>query len=341
MTRRALVLCPGRGSYGRTELGTLQGRPSAFLDAFDAHRAALGRPTVRELDAAERYSAKLHIAGEHASILTAGYTLSDVEAIDPGKLAVVGICGNSMGWYTALVAAGALDAADGATLVETMGAFQTGNVIGGQILYPVVDDDWRPDPRLQAVVDDAVADIEDLHWSIRLGGQAVLGGSDAALKAAGARLPALERGSARFPLKLPLHSAFHTPLLSGTREKAGPALDGLRWSTPRVPLVDGQGTVWPAGWADPAGIRAWTLGDQIDRCFDFSAMIEAALGELGPEVVVLPGPGSNLGGAVAQVMIRLGWQGIRSKADFLARQKADPIVLAMGRDDQRPMVVAG
>ena len=107
MTRRALVLCPGRGSYGRTELGTLQGRPSAFLDAFDAHRASLGRPTVRELDAAERYSAKLHIAGEHASILTAGYALSDVEAIDPARLDVVGICGNSMGWYTALVAAGA------------------------------------------------------------------------------------------------------------------------------------------------------------------------------------------------------------------------------------------
>lgn len=341
MTRRALVLCPGRGSYGRAQLGTLAGRGSVFLDAFDAHRAALGRPTVRELDAAERYSARLHIAGEHASILTAGYALSDVEAIAADKLDVVGICGNSMGWYTALVAAGALDAKDGATLVETMGAFQTGNVIGGQILYPVVDEQWRPDPALQAAVDDAVAEIEDLHWSIRLGGQAVLGGSDAALKAAQARLPVLERGTARFPLKLPLHSAFHTPLLSGTRAKAGPELTGLRWAAPRVPLVDGQGTVWPAGWADPAGIRAWTLGDQIDRCFDFSAMIEAALGELGPEVVVLPGPGSNLGGAVAQVMIRLGWQGLHSKADFLARQKADPIVLAMGRDDQRAAVVAG
>jgi len=341
MTRRALVLCPGRGSYGRAQLGTLQDRSSAFLDAFDAHRAHLGRPTVRDLDAAERYSARRHIAGEHASILTAGYALADFEAIDTEKLHIVGICGNSMGWYTALAAAGSLDPRDAATLVETMGAFQTDNVIGGQILYPVVGDDWRPAPELQALVDAAVADIPDLHWSIRLGGQAVLGGTDDALRAAQAQLPALERGVARYPLKLPLHSAFHTPLLSGTRTRASAALEALQWRAPSVPLVDGRGHVFPANWADPTQIRAWTLGDQIDDMFDLSTMIESALGELGPEVIVLPGPGSNLGGAVAQVLIRLGWQGIHSKADFLARQAADPIVLAMGRDDQRPLVVRG
>ena len=339
MTRRALVLCPGRGSYGRPQLGSLQGRSSAFLDAFDAHRAALGRPTVRELDAAERYSARMHIAGEHASILTAAYALADIEALDPEEIDIVGICGNSMGWYTALTAAGSLGAADGAALVETMGAFQTGNVIGGQILYPLVGEDWRPDTALQALVDGAVADIPDLHWSIRLGGQAVLGGTDAALRDAAGRLPALERGAARYPLKLPMHSAFHTPLLSGTRARAEPALAGLRWGAPSVPLVDGRGRIFPAGWADPLEIRDWTLGAQIDDVFDFSAMIEAALGELAPDAIVLPGPGSNLGGAVAQVLIRLGWQGIHSKADFLARQAADPIVLAMGREDQRPLVV--
>lgn len=339
MTRRALILCPGRGSYGRSQLGSLQGRQSRYLDAFDAHRETLGRPTVRELDAASRFSAKQHIAGEHASILTAGYSLSDIEALDPAKLTVVGACGNSMGWYTALIAAGVLDPADGATLVETMGAFQQDNVIGGQLLYPLVGEDWRPDGSLQDAVDAAVAATPDLHWSIRLGGQAVLGGSDAAMKAAMEHLAPLERGTARYPMKLPLHSAFHTALLSGTRAKAGPALASLRWNAPSVPMVDGQGRVWPAEWADPDGIREWTLGPQVDAMFDFSAMVEVALGELAPEVIVLPGPGSNLGGAVAQVLIRLGWQGMHSKADFLARQSEDPIILAMGRPDQRPHVV--
>jgi [acyl-carrier-protein] S-malonyltransferase len=93
--------------------------------------------------------------------------------------------------------------------------------------------------------------------------------------------------------------------------------------------------VWPAGWADPAAMRAWTLGDQVTVAYDFGAMVRSALGELGPDVVLLPGPGSNLAGAVAQVMIAEGWQGIHSKDDFLARQKADPIVLAMAWPDQR------
>ena len=46
--KRALVLCPGRGSYARDTLGSLKGLVSPALDVFDAHRASLGRPTVRE-----------------------------------------------------------------------------------------------------------------------------------------------------------------------------------------------------------------------------------------------------------------------------------------------------
>jgi hypothetical protein len=203
-----------------------------------------------------------------------------------------------------------------------------------------VGEDWREDPSLLRLINETVAAIPDLYWSIRLGGQAVLGGSDAALRAAQARLPVLERGVARYPLKLPLHSAFHTPMLSETRARAEARLMDLGWRAPHVPLIDGRGQVWPANWADPRGIRSWTLGEQIDQVFDFSTMVAAALGELAPEVIVLPGPGSNLGGAVAQVLISLGWQGIRSKTDFLARQADDPIILAMGREDQRPLVVS-
>ena len=45
-------------------------------------------------------------------------------------------------------------------------------------------------------------------------------------------------------------------------------------------------------------------------------------------------------GQMAFLAEALGWQGIGSKADFLARQEQDPIVLAMGRPDQRAAVVA-
>ena len=48
--KRVVVLCPGRGSYNRDTLGTLTDLVSPALDTFDAMRAGLGRPTVRELD---------------------------------------------------------------------------------------------------------------------------------------------------------------------------------------------------------------------------------------------------------------------------------------------------
>lgn len=337
--RRALVLCPGRGSYSRSQLGTLAGVTSPTLDVLDAARAAAGHPTVREIDGAERYSRKLHVAGEHASILTAGISLADLDQVDAHAFDVVGVCGNSMGWYTALVAAGALTPEAGARLVETMAWYQADNVIGGQVVYPMVDEEWRLDPGLVAAVEDAVASTPDLHWSIRLGGQAVLGGTTEALAAAKARLPNFERGGIPFPLPLPLHSAFHTPLLAATRARAEVELADLPLSAPRVPLIDGRGQIWPAAWADAAAMKAWTLGDQVSVAYDFTAMVTSALGALAPDVIILPGPGTNLGGAIAQVMILQGWQGIRSKSDFLARQKADPIVLAMGRPDQRARVV--
>ena len=51
----AVLFCPGRGSYGKPELGFLQrtlqqGPVSDALDASDAWRKEQGRPTIREID---------------------------------------------------------------------------------------------------------------------------------------------------------------------------------------------------------------------------------------------------------------------------------------------------
>lgn len=335
--RRALVLCPGRGSYGRDTRGQLVHRESVALDVFDAERARRGAPTVRALDAAPQLRPELHVAGEHASGLTAAFSLSDAEQINQDRFEIVGVCGNSMGWYTALGLAGALPLADCARLVEDFGGWQADNVIGGQVIVPLTGDDWRPEPWRLDRVNDLVRRIPELYWSIRLGGQAVLGGSEAALAALQAALPAEERGGIRFPLRLPLHSAFHTPLMASAAARAG-HLYRLGWRAPRLSMVDGSGQLWTPYSADPAAMAAWTLGPQVTDVFDFTAMLRSALGELAPEVIILPGPGDKLGSAVAQVLIALGWQGIGSRAAFMARQAADPIVLSMGRADQRAAV---
>ena len=182
--------------------------------------------------------------------------------------------------------------------------------------------------------------IPDLYWSIHLGGQAVLGGSTAAIAAALKRLPPRKAGDRDAPFALPLHSAFHTPLMAATATRARHDLAGLGWQSPRLPLIDGHGRIHHPAHGDPAVLRDWTLGAQVVTPYDFTTSLCVALYEYAPDAVVLLGPGGNLGGACAQVMIGMRWRGIDSRAAFLHRQAEDPIVIAMARPEQRVLVTS-
>jgi acyl transferase domain-containing protein len=143
----------------------------------------------------------------------------------------------------------------------------------------------------------------------------------------------------RYPLQLALHSAFHTPLMAATAERARADLADLPIRSPAITLIGGDGRVHRP-WAAPAALWDYTLGAQLVEPFDFEGAIATALGELGPDVIVLPGPGDTLGSAVAQILIARRWRGLANRADFMAMQASDhPIVLAMARPDQRARVV--
>jgi [acyl-carrier-protein] S-malonyltransferase len=338
---RAIVLCPGRGSYAKEDLGSLMGLQSPALDSFDRLREAAGQPTPRKMDALARFSGRTHVAGEHASILTSAVSLADLDQLDPSKVEVVAVCGNSMGWYTALGHAGALPLTQAGQLINTMGSYQAEGTIGGQIVYPMMGSDWCLETEKLEAVEATVAAIDDLHWSIRLGHQAVLGGTDEALAEAAKQLPMIQQGPRSFPMRLPLHSAFHTPLMAATAQRAFEDLAGLDWRAPKLPLIDGRGAHHRPFSADPSELLDYTLGEQITEAFDLTTMLSTALGAYGPEAVILPGPGSNLGGAIAQTMISMGWAGIRCKEDFLAAQRSRPVLYSMRWPDQRAALVAG
>ncbi len=339
--KRVVIVCPGRGSYGREQLGSLRGAEGLpAVQAANALRAALGRPTPTEMDAAEVYSSRLHVAGENASILTATCSLADVDRVKAaGRVEIVGVVGNSMGWYTALAAAGALSLADGLRLIETMGQYQAGNVLGGQVVYPLCDGDWAPAPSVE--IDDLLADVPGLYVSIHLGRQLVLGGTETALRTALERLPPRKIGDRDAPFQLPLHSAFHTPVMADTSARAAADLADLAFTAPQVPLVDGRGQPWFPRHADPAALAAYTLGAQVVAPFDFTRCVRTALRELAPDALVLVGPGGNLGGALAQALLEERWSNLRTRADFQARQSTDPIVWAMSRPEQRVLAVGG
>ena len=143
---RVVLIAPGRGTYTRSELGYLQrfsdyhrrkDRNQIVRQADELRKASGGR-LMSDLDSAQRFRASVHLAGEEASALIFTCTAADAALISP-QHQVVAVLGNSMGWYSALHLCGALDFGDAFRLVDGMGAFQRGNIQGGQIIYPVVD----------------------------------------------------------------------------------------------------------------------------------------------------------------------------------------------------------
>jgi len=340
MIKTAVLICPGRGTYNAPELGYIarhHGSP-ALLDDFDAYRVAQGQAPVSALDGADRFSARLHTSGDNASPLIYAASLLDARAIS-GAYEIVAVTGNSMGWYIALAAGGALSPMAGFEVVNTMGTLMQKHMIGGQTLYPFVDDNWQEIPGKRDELLAHVADIDGrngamLAVSIHLGGMLVLAGNDAGLKAFEAAVPAYDR----YPLRLPNHAAFHTalqdPVAAEGRARLGPEL----FEAPQTPLIDGRGAIWWPGSSDVAALRDYTLGAQVTETYDFSSAVQVAAREFAPDAFIVTGPGATLGGAIAQSLIAVDWEGIDSKAAFVRQQSGTPIVIAMGREDQRGFV---
>jgi hypothetical protein len=82
----------------------------------------------------------------------------------------------------------------------------------------------------------------------------------------------------------------------------------------------------------------YTLGHQVLQPYDFAGAIRTAAREFAPDLFILTGPGTTLGGAVAQSLIAADCQGLRCKADFVARQERDPVLISMGLPEQRALV---
>jgi len=344
--KSALVVAPGRGTYGKGELGSiarLHGRRFGELIAhFDAQRRDRGQPTVTELDGAERFSVATHMRGDVAAPLIYTATILDFLSIDRDAFDVVAVAGNSMGWYSALACGGAVSVEDGFRISNAMGLNSQTHGPGGQILLQVVGDDWRPVPGLRDKLFDLVGDIalrpgHALALSIDLAGMLVFAGNEEGLAALLSEAPPTP---GREPLRLAGHGPFHTPLMFGSSDKAKAELPPSLFGRPAIPMIDGRGHVWRRFASDPADVWDYSFGHQILAPYDFALSVQVAVKEYAPDVLVLPGPGDTLGGAIAQALIGIGWQGLASKADFAARQASDPILLSMARPEQRALVVS-
>jgi [acyl-carrier-protein] S-malonyltransferase len=171
-----------------------------------------------------------------------------------------------------------------------------------------------------------------VHRSVELGGYAILAGTEQGVRALLAQLPPIRLGERQFPLRLALHGPDHTPLMGHIAVAAKRRLAGLEWRVPETTLIDGRGRRFTPWSTDPQELASYTLDEQLVSRYDFATALRVALREYAPDVLLLPGPGSSLGGIVGQIVVAEGYRGIRSRAAFEATQTGpQPLVLSMRR----------
>jgi [acyl-carrier-protein] S-malonyltransferase len=337
MKPRLAIICPGRGSYTKDTLSYLKNTPE--LQQLDLLRKQQSLPTLSELDQASEFKISRHTKGEHASTLIYACSLQDFQQIPTSEFDIVAITGNSMGWYLALSFAGVLDLHDSYQLIQTMGSMMSDGLIGGQLIYPISNDNWTPNPqerqRVMGVLQQA-NQVGQAYISIELGGYLVLAGDKEGLQFLSQNLGAKEH----YPMKLVNHGAFHTPLLKSVSDLAKQNLSRLNWCKPQVPIIDGRGVVWKPWSTDTSALEDYTLGHQVTDSYDFTKAIEVTLKEFNPDHLVLLGPGDSLGGSIGQILVKNHWRGIHNKKSFQETQKQEPpFLISCGRASQKGLIL--
>jgi [acyl-carrier-protein] S-malonyltransferase len=331
---RAAILCPGRGSYTERSLGSLAGeaRRHPWVLRADELRAEYGLLALTHLDEAGRFSMATHLQPANVSPLIYLVSMLDAQSAR-SEHEIVCAGGNSLGWYTALAVGGALSFDDGFRLVQEMSLLQQEHAnVGGQILFPLVGDDWTLQADLVGKVNAALASSggEALR-SIDLGGSVALAGSEEGIAHLLRTLLPVKRGALVYPMRLAQHGPYHTPLVAEVARRARESLARLAFRAPDTTLVDGRGARFTPWSTDVAALVDYTLGAQIVEPFSFHATVRTVLHEHAPDLLVLPGPGNTLGGVCGQILALDGWRAVRNKTDFERAQASDPLVLSMRR----------
>ena len=222
----------------------------------------------------------------NAQLATFVTSMVILDAVARLGIDAAGHAGHSLGEYSALTAAGALDFPDAVALVVERGeAMQSAaeDPVGTMAAILGLDD---------AGVEEVCEDVDGPVWvaNYNAPGQVVIAGAPDAVAAAGEAAKA--RGAKRVA-ELEVSGAFHTPFMSPARDRLGEALDRTELRAPDgvvVANVDGGIHSNPATW------RA-LMNAQLCSPVRWSQTIQTLAGE-GFTTFVELGPGSILTGLV-------------------------------------------
>lgn len=199
------------------------------------------------------------------------------------------VAGHSLGEFSALVAAGALDFEDGLRLVaKRAAAMQKACEAQPSTMAAVLGLEDQ-------VVEDICAKIDGVVVAANYNcpGQLVISGSIEAVDAACEQLKA---AGARRALRLPVGGAFHSPLMEPAKVELQAAIEAAPFKTPVCPVYQ---NVDAKPYTDPEQIKA-NLIAQLTAPVRWTYIVQNMLAD-GADSFVELGPGAVLQGLIKKV----------------------------------------
>ena len=277
---------PGQGSQKVGMLAEAYARFDAVRDTFDEAAQVMHYDMWDLIQNGDQSALNLTETTQPV-LLTSSVALWRAWQSQGGTAPVV-MAGHSLGEFSALVCAGALNFADAVQLVRQRGAFMQSAVpVGEGAMAAIIGVD---DDVIVGVCEDVSAGSSGVVAAVNFNspGQVVIAGHTAAVDAA---ITALKEAGAKRAMPLPVSAPFHTELMKPAGEKLAEAMADLKIEAPSVPVIH---NVHAQSENDPEKIRA-LLVEQIFSPVQWTRCVQAIAGA-GAGSVIECGPGKVLSG---------------------------------------------
>jgi [acyl-carrier-protein] S-malonyltransferase len=275
---------PGQGSQSIGMLAKLAATEPVVISTFTEASDVLGYDLWKLCQEGPE-EALASTERTQPAMLAAGVATWRVWRNHGGEMPVA-LAGHSLGEYSALVAAGALDFSKAVELVQFRGrAMQEAVPKGLGALAAILGID---DSEVEAACREAAQGEIVQAANYNSPGQVVIAGAVAAVERA---IAACQARGAKRAIKLPVSVPVHTPLMQPAADRLGERLRGAAFQKPEVRDIY---TVDVRKHGGPDEIRA-ALIEQVVKPVRWSETVQAMLAS-GVRVVVECGPGRVLTG---------------------------------------------
>ena len=220
------------------------------------------------------------------ALLTVGY-LHFLRACEEGREYAM-VAGHSLGEYTALVAAGALEFEDALRLVKRRAELMSHAPAGAMAALIGL-----PDEKLEDVLSEARSQGEVVAANFNSPGQVVVSGAPGAVEAA---MNAGKTQGAKIAVKLPVSGAFHSPLMSSAGAEMATLIEAAPFREARVPVYSNT----TARAATSATELKAALVPQMTGAVNWAQSIANMIADGAVQFVEL-GPGAVLTGLVKRI----------------------------------------